>query len=139
MFHKSMTPDFFNKFSEGTFPGLVGVRITRVEEGCLTAEMPIKAALFAPNEFLHAGSIITFADTVAGYSVIAHLPEKAKSFTTIELKSNFMGAAREGVLECESSIEHIGRTTHVWRVEVRHQASQKKIAIFSCTQLILYK
>lgn len=133
-----MDADYFNELSLGKFPGHVGVSITEVAPGKIKAEMPVKKELFAPNGFLHAGSIITLADTVAGYSCVANLPESAKPFTTIELKSNFMGAARDGVLECESIAEHMGRTTHVWRVEVWHKTSKKKVAVFSCTQMILY-
>lgn len=138
MFNTNLTPSHFNKKSIGTFPGLLGITITHIEEGKMLGEMPVKKELLAPNGFLHAGSVVTFADTIAGYSTVSHLPEKAKSFTTIELKSNFMGTAREGVLECESFVEHLGRTTQVWRVEVRRKESQKKIAVFSCTQMILY-
>ncbi len=138
MFHKNLNPSHFNKMSKGTFPASLGITITHIEEGKMLGEMPVKKELFAPNGFLHAGSVITFADTIAGYSTVLHLPEKAKSFTTIELKSNLLGTAREGILECESFVEHLGRTTHVWRVEVRRKETQKKMAIFSCTQLILY-
>ena len=132
------TPEYFNNISKGHFPALLGITITHIEEGKMTAEMPIKKDFFAPNGFLHAGSIISFADTVAGYSTVAHLPENAKSFTTLELKSNFMRAAREGSIICESQAEHLGRTTQVWSVIVSHQQTKKKIATFTCTQLILY-
>jgi uncharacterized protein (TIGR00369 family) len=101
-------------------------------------EMPIKKALFAPNGFIHAGSIVTFADTLAGYATIAHLPEKGKSFTTLELKSNFIGAAKEGKLIAECIAKHTGRSTHVWHVTVSDRKTGKKVALFSCTQLILY-
>ncbi|MEZ4887392.1 MAG: PaaI family thioesterase [Chitinophagales bacterium] len=138
MFNNNLSPTHFNEKGQGTFPGLLGITIVHMEEGKTIGEMPVKKELFAPNGFLHAGSVVTFADTIAGYSTVSHLPEKAKSFTTIELKSNFMGTAREGILECESFAEHLGQTTHVWRVVVKHKESQKQIAIFSCTQLILY-
>jgi len=88
--------------------------------------------------YLYAGCIATFADTIAGYSTLAHLPEKGKLFTTLEFKSNFVKAIREGKLQCESIAEHLGRTTQVWRVIVSNMKSQKKVAMFSCTQLILY-
>jgi len=81
---------------------------------------------------------VSFADTVAGYAAIAHLPEGGKSFTTLELKSNFTKAIRKGKLNCECIAEHLGRTTQVWRVIVNDMESKKKIAVFSCTQLILY-
>ena len=138
MYNNAIGVEHLNNISKGHFPELMGIEITHVEEGRMTAEMSVKKEFFAPNGFLHAGSIVTFADTVAGYSTIAHLPENGKSFTTLELKSNFIKAIREGKLECECVAEHLGRTTQVWRVIVRNMESKKKIALFSCTQLILY-
>lgn len=117
---------------------MMGIHIASISEGSMTGEMEIKPDFFAPNGFLHAGSIVTFADTLAGYATVSHLPENGKSFTTIELKSNFTGAAKNGKLLGECVAEHVGRTTQIWRVEVRESASNKRVAIFSCTQLILY-
>lgn len=138
MFHPSLDATYFNQLSQGHFPADIGITILEVSEGKLIASLPITKRLFAPNGFLHAGSIVTFADTLAGYSTVAHLPERAKSFTTLELKSNFLGAAREGTLIAESRSEHRGKTTQVWSVEVKAKELNKKIAVFSCTQLILY-
>jgi len=138
MFNKKLNADYFNQASKGHFPGLLGIVVTHLEDGQLLAEMPIKKELFAPNGYLHAGSIVTLADTAAGYASIAHLPEKGKSFTTLELKSNFVKGVKEGNLECHCVSEHLGRTTHVWRVIVSHKETGKQVAIFSCTQLILY-
>jgi len=138
MFNHKMTPQFFNDLSKGHFPELLGIKITKVEEGNLTASMSIEKKFYAPNGFLHGGSLVSFADTVAGYASISHLPENGKSFTTLELKTNFLKAKREGTLTCECIAEHLGRTTQVWRVNISDQDSDKKIAVFSCTQMILY-
>jgi len=138
MYNKARDPQYFNELSKGYFPELLGIKITHVEEGKMTAEMAVKKEYFAPNGYLHAGSIVTFADTIAGYATLTHLPSKAKSFTTLELKSNFIGAIREGKLHCECFAEHSGRTTQVWRVIVSDMTIQKKVALFSCTQLVLY-
>jgi len=138
MYNQDLGPNYFNTLSKDHFPELLGIEITDIEEGKMSALMAVKKIYFAPNGFLHAGSIVTFADTVAGYATIAHLPKKGKSFTTLELKCNFIKAIKDGHLECECKADHLGRTTQVWRVTVRDQASKKKIAVFSCTQLILY-
>lgn len=138
MRNATLTPSYFNQLSIGHFPAMIGIKIITIEDEKLTAEMPIKKEYFAPNGFLHAGSIVTFADTVAGYASLSHLPEKATSFTTLELKSNFVGAAKEGSLICECNAEHLGRTTHIWSVVVHIKETGKKVALFSCTQLILY-
>lgn len=138
MFNPKLDVPYFNALSKGHFPGLLGIEITHVEEGTMTAEMEVKKEFFAPNGFLHAGSIVTLADSVAGYACFAHLPENGKSFTTLELKTNFTGAIKQGTMQCECVAEHLGRTTQVWRSTVSNKETGKKIAIFTCTQLILY-
>jgi uncharacterized protein (TIGR00369 family) len=90
----------------------------------------------APHGFLHAGAVVTLADTAAGYGCFASLPEGATGFTTIELKSNFLGTAREGRIACEARRVHNGRTTQVWDATVTHEG--KTIALFRCTQFLLY-
>jgi uncharacterized protein (TIGR00369 family) len=117
---------------------LLAITVTAVAKNCVRAEMPIRKNLFAPNGFLHAGTIVTLADTIAGFSTLAHLPKDGQSFTTLELKCNFTSAARGGMVVCESQAEHLGRTTHVWSVTVSVKDTGKKIALFSCTQLVLY-
>ena len=92
----------------------------------------------APNGFLHAGSIVTLADTCSGYGCVANLPQGASGFTTIELKSNHLGTARTGTIECVARPVHLGRTTQVWDAVVTHRETGKTIALFRCTQIVLY-
>jgi len=132
------TVDFCNEACKGKFPDYCNIRFTEVREGSVSASMSVLPEFMAPNGYLHAGSLVTLADTVAGFSSLAHLPEKAKSFTTIELKSSFLGTTQEGTLIAHSEAEHLGRTTHVWRVEVRLRETNKKLAVFMCTQLVIY-
>ena len=128
---------FYNGIGTGHLPGLMGIKILEVSQGFLRAELDVRQDLFAPNGFLHAGTVVTLADTACGYGCSAHLPPGAKGFTTIELKSNHLGTAREGAIEVEARAEHLGRTTHVWDAQVRHRESGKTIALFRCTQMIL--
>jgi uncharacterized protein (TIGR00369 family) len=137
----SLRPDFtadrFNSFGREFLPELIGLKILDLGEGFLTAELPIRKALLAPNGYLHAGSITTLADTAAGYACVAHLPEGATNFTTIELKLNFLGTARDGILRCEARALHLGRTTQAWDATVSHVETARTIALFRCTQMIL--
>jgi 1,4-dihydroxy-2-naphthoyl-CoA hydrolase len=132
------TAESFNRMGADYLPGYLGIEILSVEPGRLSAQMAVKPHLLAPNGYLHAGSVISLADTAAGCACIASLPEGATSFTTIELKSNHMGTAREGVIECVATVAHQGRTTQVWDVVVTDQANGKTIALFRCTQMLLY-
>jgi 1,4-dihydroxy-2-naphthoyl-CoA hydrolase len=127
----------FNATSEGFLPGLLGIRILEIGQGRVLAALDIRKDHHAPNGFLHAGAVVTLADTACGYGCIAHLPEGAKGFTTIELKSNHLGTALEGTIEAEVKAAHLGRSTHVWDATVRRQSDRKTIALFRCTQMIL--
>jgi uncharacterized protein (TIGR00369 family) len=134
----SKTPEYFNRISGGHLPAHLGIVVTEVREGALTAELEVLPFLLAPNGFLHGGSVASFADTCAGYGAIAHLPDGASGFTTIELKCNYLGTAREGRLECTATAVHLGKTTQVWDASVRVKGSARAIALFRCTQLVLY-
>lgn len=118
-------------------PGKFGLVVTRIEEGRLDAEVAIAPWMLAPNGFLHAASVLLLADTAAGYACIAHLPEGAKNFTTLELKSNFLATTREGTMRTECRAEHLGRTTQVWSATV-FGPNDRKLALFRCTQLVLW-
>lgn len=131
----TLTPDYFHKLQENTLPALMGVEVLEVALKRIRARMLITSHHRAPNGFLHAASVIALADTCCGYGSFAHLPEDAKGFTTIELKSNHLGTALEGTLECEAQAVHLGRNTQVWDATV--SAGGKTIALFRCTQMIL--
>jgi 1,4-dihydroxy-2-naphthoyl-CoA hydrolase len=128
---------YYNEFGTEYLPGLMGVNVLEVGQGFLRAELQVRKVLIAPNGFLHAGTVVTLADTACGYGCSAHLPAGAKGFTTIELKSNHLGTAREGVIEVEAKAAHMGRSTHVWDAQVLHRETGKIIALFRCTQMIL--
>jgi 1,4-dihydroxy-2-naphthoyl-CoA hydrolase len=132
------TVEDFNTLGAAHLPGHLGVVVTAVGDRELRAELPVAPHLMAPNGFLHAGSVLSLADTAAGYGCVAHLPEGAKGFTTLEIKSNHLGTAREGIIACVARAAHLGKTTQVWDAEVVDKASGRTIALFRCTQMILY-
>jgi len=132
------TPADLNRMGADCLPGHLGVSILQADAAQVRAELPVTAALMAPNGYLHAGSVVTLADTACGYGCIVNLPDGATGFTTIELKSNHLGTAREGTLECIATAQHRGRTTQVWDAVVTQRESGRTIALFRCTQMILW-
>jgi uncharacterized protein (TIGR00369 family) len=105
----------FKSFGDGYLPGLVGVEIITVSREVVHSRMAVRREVMAPNGFLHAASVIALADTSCGYGCVASLPEGAKGFTTIELKSNFLGTARDGFIACRATPVHhpcLGRGGH---------------------------
>ena len=132
------TLEVLNARGDGRLPGLFGFRVTAIDETMLAAELDIRPELLAPNGYLHAATVIALADTACGYGCIAHLPPGAERFTTIELKSNFLGSALEGTIACVARPAHLGNTTQVWDAVVTDKASAKTIALFRCTQLVIW-
>jgi uncharacterized protein (TIGR00369 family) len=110
--------------------------VTELEHGRALGVLDVEDRHLAPNGFLHAGVIVTLADTVCGYGCVFSLPDDRTGFTTIELKTNFLGTARSGRLTCEGRLVHGGRTTQVWDATVADDAA-KTLALFRCTQLLL--
>jgi uncharacterized protein (TIGR00369 family) len=132
-----MTPEHFRTFGAGYLPQLMGVEILSVATG-VESRMAVRRELLAPNGFLHAAAVIALADTSCGYGCVAHLPQGASGFTTLELKANFVGTAREGAIACLATPVHLGRTTQVWDAEVTLEGTETRLALFRCTQMVLW-
>jgi uncharacterized protein (TIGR00369 family) len=118
------------------FPGLLGIEFDEAGDGAMRARLELAEKHMAPNGYLHAGTVVGFADSACGYGCILNLPEGATGFTTIELKTNFLRSANEGTIECEARLVHGGRTTQIWDATVT-DAEARRMALFRCTQLIL--
>ena len=128
----------FTRKGQGKLPGHLGIVVDSVTASEVRMSLPVAPHLLAPNGFLHAGALVTLADTAAGYGCVANLPAGAQGFTTIELKSNHLATALDGHLDCIARPAHTGRTTQVWDATVTHRESGRTLVLFRCTQMVLY-
>lgn len=134
-------PDYVGQLTErqkGHLPDHLNLEWVEARPGYVKGRFAVKQHHLAPNTFLHAASVVALADSACGYGCVISRPEGALNFTTIELKANFLGTARDGAVMCEARLVHGGRTTQVWDATVTNEASGKAIALFRCTQMILY-
>jgi 1,4-dihydroxy-2-naphthoyl-CoA hydrolase len=130
--------DELNERGVGRLPGLIGLEVLEAEEGLLATRLELRDELLAPNGYLHAATVVALADTSCGYGTFVGLPEGAEGFTTVELKTNFLSSRRSGAIRCEARLAHGGRTTQVWDATVVDADGGSPLALFRCTQLILY-
>lgn len=121
----------------GRLPALFGVEILSVAVGAVDTRLELRPEHLAPNDFLHAATVIAIADTSAGMGCLASLPEEAGGFTTIELKTNFLATAKTGALRCEARMVHGGSRTQIWDATVSREDDGRVIALFRCTQFLL--
>ena len=117
-------------------PGLIGIDVYEAGGGLARARVEVDERHWAPNGYLHAGTVVSLADTACGYGCILSLPEAATGFTTIELKTNFLRSVKAGTIGCEARLVHGGRTTQIWDATVA-DPDGRTMALFRCTQLIL--
>jgi 1,4-dihydroxy-2-naphthoyl-CoA hydrolase len=132
------TLEEWNAAGADYLPGLLGLTFVKVEPQEVVGRLATRKAVGSWNGYLHAGTVVSLADTCCGYGTVRSLPEGASGFTTIELKSNFFGSAREGTIVCVARPLHQGRTTQVWDATVTPEGATKPIAQFRCTQMVLW-
>jgi uncharacterized protein (TIGR00369 family) len=118
------------------FPGLMGIAIEDVTPEKVVASMPVRAELCTTGNVCHGGALMAFADTVGAIGTVANLPAGART-TTIESKTNFLGAAPVNTRVAAESVPlHRGRTTQVWQTTIR-SAEGKLVAVVTQTQMVL--
>ncbi len=127
-----------NRANEGKLPGHLGLRVTEVADGRVVGRFAVRPDLVAHTGYLLAGSLLSVADILCAYGVSTVWPDGANGFTTVEVKCNFMGTLLEGEVECVAELLHGGRTTQIWDATLTNAATGKKLAVFRCTQIILY-
>ena len=126
-----------NQFFATRAPGLHGAVFDYASADEVRGHIEVTEPLIAGTGYLFAPAVISLADTLCAIGCGANIPEGA-SFTTVELKVNFMGSAKEGErVSGVASPLHLGRSTQVWDVDVRNETTERKIAAFRCTQMVL--
>ena len=138
MMQGNVAADFAER-QAGTLPGELGIEWEEVAVGRAAGRFTVARRHMAANGFLHAASVIALVDSACGYACVASLPDGATGFTTIEIKSNFLATAKEGeTVACTARLVHGGRMTQVWDAEAVNQTTGKTIALFRCTQMVLW-
>ncbi len=126
-----------NEFFGPLVPGQMGCVFDHAAPELVLGHIDVTGTLIAGTGFLFAPAIIALADTCAAIGCGANIPAGA-SFTTIELKSNFLASARVGErVSCRCTPAHVGRQTHVWDAVVTNETTGRTIALFRCTQMVL--
>jgi 1,4-dihydroxy-2-naphthoyl-CoA hydrolase len=130
--------DAFTHAQKEMLPAHLGFSVDEISLERIVMSFDVQKHHLAPNGYLHAGSLVTLADTACGYGTIANLPQGAKGFTTIELKSNFFATALNGKVVATATPLHRGRTTQVWDADLMSIEKKTRLALFRCSNLILW-
>lgn len=127
-----------NEFFADRLPGRLRCLLDSADKDLVVGHVDVDESLIAGTGFLFAPVVVALADFCAAIGCGHNTPENA-SFTTVELKTNFLSSARVGErVVCRTTPVHVGRQTHVWDSVVTNETTGKTMALFRCTQLVLY-
>ncbi len=133
--NQAITPELSTQLLPGTFPGNLEIELTEITDEHVRGRMRVDERHLHPMGYVHGGAWVAFANTVAAWGTMRHLPE-GRGFTTVELKINVLASAKAGdELTAIGKALHIGSRTHVW--EVRVLRAERLAANFLCTQIVL--
>lgn len=119
------------------FAALMGVTFTQAEKDKVVATMMVREDLCTLGHSIHGGAVMAFADSVGAAATVINLPPDAKGTTTIESKTNFVGAAKAGATVTATATPiHLGRRTHVWQTRIETDEG-RLVAVVTQTQMIL--
>jgi 1,4-dihydroxy-2-naphthoyl-CoA hydrolase len=133
--NSAITPELSRTVLPGSFPGDLGIELTEITDEHVRGRLAVDRRHLHPGGYLHGGAWTAYADTVAAWGTMRHLPADV-GFTTVELKVNVFAAAVDGdVIDAVGVPLHVGRRTQVW--EVRMHRGERLAANFVCTQMVL--
>lgn len=127
-----------NEIGKDGLPAHLGIDVVTADREHIALAMPVRQDVLSPLGFLHSGVIVTMADTACAYGTINNLPQGANGYTTIEMKSNFLYSVFEGMVACVATPVNITPTTQIWDAIVTSMQEERNLAVFRCTQMILY-
>jgi len=113
----------------------LGVRFVETGKDRIVAELDIKPELMTTTGTVHGGTLMAFADTIGAAGTVVNLAP-GQSTATLESKTNFFAACREGTLRAESTPLHRGKRTHVWQTRIS-DASGRLLSLTIQTQVVL--
>ena len=120
------------------FVKLIGVKISVATKTLVEAELKVTPQICTTGNILHGGAVMAFADSLGGIGAFLNLPKDAITTTTVESKTNFVGAAKEGItVKAIATPIHIGRRTSVWQTRISRVDDDKLIALVTQTQMAI--
>jgi 1,4-dihydroxy-2-naphthoyl-CoA hydrolase len=120
------------------FSKLMGVKVLEASSEKIIGELLVSDDLCTAGGVLHGGAAMAFADSLGAIGAFLSLPEGATGTTTIESKTNFLGAAKSGVtIHAETTPVHRGKRTSVWQTRIT-TSDGKPVALVIQTQMALF-
>ena len=135
MSESAMDPRAMTERWKGTLGELLGIEFVEATKERVVARLTIRDDLRTVGGPLHGGTLMAFADTIGAVATVLNLPPGAGT-TTLESKTNFFAAGRDGIVQAETTPLHRGKRTQVWQTRIT-DASGRMLSLTTQTQMVL--
>ncbi|PLR92643.1 hotdog fold thioesterase [Bacillus sp. T33-2] len=119
-----------------TLIGALGIEITELQKGKVTATMPVDNRTRQPFGLLHGGASVALAETVASVGAFELVDKDTEAVVGLEINANHIRAKKDGVVTAVGTVLHQGRTTMVWDIKISDEEG-KLICVSRCTMAVI--
>ncbi|MDE3841161.1 esterase [Bacillus methanolicus] len=123
---------------KNTLINALGIEITALEKGKVTATMPVDERTKQPFGLLHGGASVALAETVASLGAYELVDKETEAVAGLEINANHVRPKTEGIVTAHGEVVHRGRTTMVWDIKIVDE-QEKLICISRCTVAVIKK
>ncbi len=138
IFPENVQLEALNDIGRGCMVEHLGIEFTEIGTDYLEAKMPVDHRTKQSLGILHGGASVALAETMGSVASALQVDLLKKIVVGLEINANHLGSAVEGNVIARVTPIHIGRSTHVWNIEIKNDEG-KKVAISRLTIAILDK
>ncbi|QKE27335.1 thioesterase [Arcobacter acticola] len=133
---KTFTLESLNEKCKNTAVETLGIKITKIEDNSLEGEMPVDSRTHQIHGILHGGASVLFAETLGSIAgVVAAKP--GYTVVGLDINANHLRGVSEGFVVGIATAIHIGRTTQVWDIKIKHKETDKLVCISRLTVSVI--
>ena len=125
-----------SKRGENTLMSFLGIEFTDIGEDYLIAKMPVDNKTRQPLGIMHGGASCVLAETVGSVAANFVVDTNTHYCVGLDINTNHIRSIREGYVYAKAHAFHIGKSTHVWSIEIR-DAQHRLISINRLTMAVL--
>lgn len=134
--NRPFTLEELNRYGKGNMAGHLGIEFTASGDDWLEATMPVDHRTHQPAGLLHGGASVALAETLGSVASVLHVDPSKQSVVGLEINANHIRSAREGRVRGRVRAIHLGRTTHIWDIQITNDEG-KLVCVSRLTVAIL--
>ena len=133
-----ITPEQLNKGTKNNLSSHLGIEFLEVSPQLIKAKMPVDHRTIQPFGILHGGASVALAETLGSIAAQMNIDQEKFVAVGLDINANHIRSVREGFVYGVTQPIHIGKSTHVWEINITNE-DDKLVCISRLTMSIIEK